>query len=151
MGNYTIFLDVQKSLGRQARNLTTNVPKILDLKSSYEQIFSKNWHWVPLNIGSKIELLNNPPYLKAFFYPRILENTCLSAKKKIEEIYVLKSASFFVIDCYFRFQRVLLSFYNLGSHQLSRKAKGFYFFCLCLLRGGKKIPNATKASPKKWK
>ena len=27
--------------GRQVRNFTTNVPKILDLKSSYEQIFSK--------------------------------------------------------------------------------------------------------------
>ena len=34
----------------QARNLaTTNVPKILDLKSSSEQIFSKNCRWVPLN------------------------------------------------------------------------------------------------------
>ena len=38
MGNYT----------RQARNFTTNVPKILDLKSSSEQIFSKNCRWVPL-------------------------------------------------------------------------------------------------------
>ena len=27
--------------GRQARNLTTNVPKILDLKSPSEQIFPK--------------------------------------------------------------------------------------------------------------
>ena len=27
--------------GRRARNFTTNVPKILDLKSSSEQIFSK--------------------------------------------------------------------------------------------------------------
>ena len=27
--------------GRQARNCTTNVPKILDLKSSSEQIFSR--------------------------------------------------------------------------------------------------------------
>ena len=35
--------------GRQARNFTTNVPKILDLKSSSEQIFSKNWRWVPLS------------------------------------------------------------------------------------------------------
>ena len=35
--------------GRQARNLTTNIPKILDLKSSSEQIFSKNWRWVPLS------------------------------------------------------------------------------------------------------
>ena len=34
--------------GRQARKLTTNVPKILDLKSSSEQIFFENWRWVPL-------------------------------------------------------------------------------------------------------
>ena len=34
--------------GRQARNFTTTVPKILDLKSSSEQIFSENWRWVPL-------------------------------------------------------------------------------------------------------
>ena len=36
--------------GRQARNFTKNVPKILDLKSSSEQIFSENWRWVPLLI-----------------------------------------------------------------------------------------------------
>ena len=34
--------------GRSARNFTTNALKILDLKSSSEQIFSKNWRWVPL-------------------------------------------------------------------------------------------------------
>ena len=34
--------------GRQARNFTTNVPKILDLKSSSEQTFSENCLWVPL-------------------------------------------------------------------------------------------------------
>ena len=34
--------------GGQARNFTTNVPKILDLKSSSEQIFSENCRWVPL-------------------------------------------------------------------------------------------------------
>ena len=33
---------------RQARNFTTNVTKTLDLKSSTEQILSKNCHWVPL-------------------------------------------------------------------------------------------------------
>ena len=33
--------------GRQARNFTTNVTKILDLKWSSEQIFSKNSGWVP--------------------------------------------------------------------------------------------------------
>ena len=34
--------------GRQARHFATNVPKILDLKSSSEQIFSENWRWVSL-------------------------------------------------------------------------------------------------------
>ena len=41
--------------GRQARNFTTNVPKILDLKSSSEQIFSENLRWVPLVKGMKHE------------------------------------------------------------------------------------------------
>ena len=40
--------------GRQARNFTKNVPNILDLKSSSEQIFSENWRCVSLQepIGS---------------------------------------------------------------------------------------------------
>ena len=33
---------------RRAKNFTTNVPKILDLKSSSEQIFCENCRWVPL-------------------------------------------------------------------------------------------------------
>ena len=49
MGNYTIFYMFQKPRrGRPARNFTKKVPKILDLKSSSEQIFSENWRWVPL-------------------------------------------------------------------------------------------------------
>ena len=40
MGNYTIFYMFENPRrGMQARNFTTNVPKILDLKSSSEQIF----------------------------------------------------------------------------------------------------------------
>ena len=50
MGNYTIFGGLENPRrGKQARNLTTNVPKILDLKSSSEQMFSKNCRWVPLS------------------------------------------------------------------------------------------------------
>ena len=42
MGNYTIFEMFKNARrGRQARNFTTNVPKILVLKSSSEQIFSR--------------------------------------------------------------------------------------------------------------
>ena len=36
--------------GRQPRNFTTNVPKILDLKPSSEQIFSESCRWVPLRL-----------------------------------------------------------------------------------------------------
>ena len=39
MGNYTIFLKFENPRrGRQARNLSENDPKILDLKSSSQQI-----------------------------------------------------------------------------------------------------------------
>ena len=39
--------------GRQARNFTTNAPKILDLKSSSEQIFSRKLR-MPLGAPEKI-------------------------------------------------------------------------------------------------
>ena len=51
MGNFTISGGVEDPRrGRQARNLATKIPKILDLKSSSEQIFSKNCHWMPLTV-----------------------------------------------------------------------------------------------------
>ena len=45
--------------GRQAKNFTANVPKILDLKSSSEQIFSENCRWVPLLAGLGVFPLKN--------------------------------------------------------------------------------------------
>ena len=48
MGNHAIFSMLENPRRGQARNFTTNVPKILDLKSSSEQIFSENCRWVPL-------------------------------------------------------------------------------------------------------
>ena len=49
--------------GRQARNFTTNAPKILDRKSSSEPIFSENCRWVLLNCGktlpNKLQKLQN--------------------------------------------------------------------------------------------
>ena len=54
MGNYAIFLTFENPRrGRLARDFTTNAPKILDLKSSSEQIFSENCRWVPLHIRGK--------------------------------------------------------------------------------------------------
>ena len=57
MGKYNIFyLFENPRRGMQARNFTTNVPKILDLKSSSEQIFSENYRWVPLKSGKLITM-----------------------------------------------------------------------------------------------
>ena len=51
--------------GRQARNFTTNVLKILDLKSSSEHIFLENWRWVPLITGT-LSLKNVLLFLNGF-------------------------------------------------------------------------------------
>ena len=45
--------------GKQARNFTTNVLKILDLKSSSEQIFSENCRWVPLIFDSSVVIFDS--------------------------------------------------------------------------------------------
>ena len=51
IGDYTIFQMFENPRrGRQARNFTTNAPKILDLKSSSVQIFSENCLQVPLKL-----------------------------------------------------------------------------------------------------
>ena len=84
--------------GRQARNFTTNVPKILDLKSSSEQIFLENWHWVPL-ITSTLCVKNLLPFLNGFgirlngsgypfkknFHP--FERLGLSLRKKLSSVW----------------------------------------------------------------
>ena len=84
--------------GRQARNFTTNVPKILDLKSSSKQIFLEHWHWVPL-ITSTLSLKNVLPFLNGFgirlngsgypfkknFHP--FERLGLSVRKKLSSVW----------------------------------------------------------------
>ena len=55
MGKYTMFENPRR--GMQALNFTTNVPKILDLKSSSEQIFFRK-----LSLGAPVE--GNLPSLK---------------------------------------------------------------------------------------
>ena len=58
MSNYTIFGRFENPRrGRQARNLTTNVPKILDLKWPSEQMFSKNCRWVPQRKEWKVHII----------------------------------------------------------------------------------------------
>ena len=50
--------------GREAKNFTKNVRKILDLKSSSEQIFSENCRRVPLLYDKKEQRLIVTVYLR---------------------------------------------------------------------------------------
>ena len=70
--------------GRQARNFTTNVPKILDLKSSSKQIFLELWHWVPL-ITSTLSLKKNFAIFERIWYP--FEWLGVSVQKKFSSIW----------------------------------------------------------------
>ena len=55
MGKYTIFYMFENPRrGMQARNFTTNVPKILDLKSSSEQMFFRK-----LSLGAPVQPINH--------------------------------------------------------------------------------------------
>ena len=51
--------------GREARNFTTNAPKILDLKSSSEQIFSRK-----LPLGAPDESRRIMPFVASVLVPR---------------------------------------------------------------------------------
>ena len=62
MGNYTIlYMFENPRRGKEARNFTTNAPKILDLKSSSEpRYFPENCRWVPLISESGLERVVPP-------------------------------------------------------------------------------------------
>ena len=63
MGNYTIFLRFENARrGRQARNFSENDPKILDLKSSSEQIIFKK-----LSLGAPVSSKEQVKSLKVYY------------------------------------------------------------------------------------
>ena len=84
--------------GRQARNFTTNVPKIIDLKSSPEQIFSENCRGVPLHCA--------PCTPEKTF--RIVEDRCL---QYVESIFI--NLPHFVKSGVRKSKQVLLVFFSL--------------------------------------
>ena len=78
--------------GRQARNFTTNIPKILDLTSSSQQIFSEHWRWVPLifaviTLTMYSFLFNSSNFGKFLGYE--FYRSCISVQKKKKEAVVL--------------------------------------------------------------
>ena len=65
MGNYTIFLKFENPRrGRQARNFSENDPKILDLKSSSEQIIFRKLSLGGPVIFPHVALQFNHPFFK---------------------------------------------------------------------------------------
>ena len=68
--------------GKQARNFTTNAPKILDLKSSSEQIFSRK-----LPLGAPYTLF--PSFTKYLYMSRLRDTEqevqCTSNRKLTEQ------------------------------------------------------------------
>ena len=68
MGNYTIFLMFENPRrSRQARNFTENDPKILDLKSSSEQIIPKIVVGCPCNVAEVGSFIRSDRHETAFF------------------------------------------------------------------------------------
>ena len=63
MGNYTIVLKFENPRrGRQARNFSESDPKILDLKSSFEQIIFRK-----LSLGAPVHLILKTSYCNLEF------------------------------------------------------------------------------------
>ena len=114
--------------GRQERNFTTNVPKILDLnlKSSSKQIFSKNWRWVPLlhgYSGSK-SLRGNSIKQRPWSYvslPRFSDNN--KQNKMYSRVTYCDILAFSLLS------------YRLGRNTKLLKEKE----CLCLERNGQRV------------
>ena len=82
MGNYTIFLMFENHRrGRQARNFTTNDPKILDLKSSSEQIFFRK-----SSLGASATAIS--AILILLFWPQILDRLLTFLTPKTEGYFI---------------------------------------------------------------
>ena len=73
--------------GRQARNFTTNVPKILDLKSSSEQIFPENCRWVPLTVAVPLQNLTGLTDIYLVFLILLVAGRVASRKKYTRGIF----------------------------------------------------------------
>ena len=81
MGNFTIFLQLENPRrGRQARNLSENDPKILDLKSSSEQIIFRK-----LSLGAPEKCSNcrvtslSVPFPILRYFPPIYKSRCFDS------------------------------------------------------------------------
>ena len=90
---------------------TTNVPKILDLKSSSEQIISKNWRWLPLN--SVIQFISIWKYRKIHV--------------DFHFVFTLMFVSNFLL-CIYRVFPICMAFFHITSRLKKMEMQMEYFF-----------------------
>ena len=100
--------------GRQASSFTKNVPKILDLKSSSEQIFSENWRWVPMiyhNSSCRVKIIDAR---------KLLRNTLLPFKYSSEwKVLKRSNATFWSSPRLFTDSPELLQLFSFRDIELS--------------------------------
>ena len=101
MGNYTILSMFENPRrGRKARNFTTNAPKILDLKSPSEQIFSRK---LPLGAPEYFTILQYKLHSFNILDDRSMRGLLAKQLKKIQNhLYgqpVLTFAARDVVEC----------------------------------------------------
>ena len=116
--------------GRQARNFTKNVPKILDLKSPSEQIFSETCLWVPLKWVSAQDV-----GCCSFWFTEIVKQNSLSGVVTVKSVKCWKALSLDV-----KLLKALLNWFR-KRHMLRAPA------CFCLWRFVFRTSLIPKGSP----
>ena len=115
------FFKCSKILGEagKPRNFTTNVPKILYLKSSSEQIFSENCRWVPL--------LNQTDFYrsKSFSYNFFVKSAAVVMSAKYDAMIGQYKAYIQFIQFIHRWSTLLSNYNRFWWRKLG------FFFLLC--------------------
>ena len=128
MGIYTIFYMFENPRTcRQARNLTTKISKILDLKSSSEKIFSENCRWVPLKSFCEISFSVRQKIVK-----RQMESSPEHRVICIGSVVFVVPFTFHSVDYCFHLQTFVYVEHNIGRC-LKSVFNVFCFFMLVVM------------------
>ena len=96
--------------GRQARNVTTNDPKILDFKSSSEQIFSKTCRWVSLIVAAVDSICKKRQ--------RKLSHSRWVDRNKQSSTFLLRIGTLFSLPLFFTLVAASISHFHHSRHKI---------------------------------
>ena len=128
MSNFTIFYMFENPRrGRQARSFTTNVPKILDLKSSSEQIFFRK-----LSLGAPGDQKRNQEatYSRRFmiYLLKVFHFLLYRRSSILQDIYFLYRIRRFVSELIQGRTIKFLSGWKGGAGAISSEYEFFFFY-----------------------